>query len=596
MSKKLQAINYTSRDFASIRRDLENFTKRYYSNSYKDFNQASFGSLMLDTVAYIGDILSFYVDYQANESFLETAIEYNNVLRLCRQLGFKLNPNPSSYGILTLYIKVPASTSAQGPDLAYVPVLQAGSECTSDTGGFFTLIDDIDFRKEQNQIVVSDATATGAPTHFVIRAQGRATSGRIGRDKFTVGRFERFRRIPLSISKINNVVSIYDTQGHRYYEVDHLSQNVIYKAIRNTSATRVSVANILKPFPVARRFTVEFVDGKTYVQFGYGSDSELTTDAVTNPANLMLDMNGRDYITDVGFDPTNLLSTDKFGIAPSNTELIVSYRYNTTTDVNAPVNSITTVSRAKLVYGDETLLVTKKKARVKDSLEVVNEEQFVGSISLPTSEEVKQRTYSFFATQNRAVTAEDYKALCYAMPGKFGAVKRVSIVRDFDAYKRNLNLYVISENMSGKLTLPNTTLKNNLKNWISQYKMINDTVDILNAKIVNFGIEFEVVVDLSANKYSVINKASLALAKKFAITYDIGEPILISDAFRILNKVEGIMDVIDVKIVEKSGTSYNGDSYDFNANLSADGRRVLGQENLIFELKFPSNDIKGSIK
>ena len=108
MPKKLQPIDYTSRDFDSIRRDLENYAKRYYPDNYKDFNKASFGSLMLDTVSYIGDILSFYLDYQTNESFLETSIEYNNVVRLARQMGFKLNTSPSSYGLLTFYFQVPS--------------------------------------------------------------------------------------------------------------------------------------------------------------------------------------------------------------------------------------------------------------------------------------------------------------------------------------------------------------------------------------------------------------------------------------------------------------------------------------------------------
>lgn len=596
MSKKLEAIDYTSRDFASIRRDLENFARRYYPNTYRDFNQASFGSLMLDTVSYVGDILSFYLDYQANESFLDTAIEYNNVVRLVRQMGFKLNPNPSSYGILTLYIKIPAATGTQGPDSNYVPVLKAGSEFTADTGGYYTLIDDVDFAKEQNQMVVSDVSTTGAPTHFVVRAQGRAVSGRLGRDKISIGNFQRFRRVPLSIAKINNVVSVYDLEGHRFYEVDHLSQNVIYKAVRNTTSTRATVPNILKPFPVPRRFTVEFENGKTFMQFGYGSDSELTTNSLVDPSNLMLNMNGRDYVTDAGFDPTNLLSTDKFGIAPSNTDLIISFRYNTTTDVNSSVNSINAVSRPLIVFKEENVLTTAKRNSVVGSLQVINEEQFVGSVSLPDSDEIKQRAFSYFATQNRAVTAEDYKAICYGMPAKFGKVKRVSVVRDFDAFKRNLNLYVVSENASGKLVVPNASLKSNLKNWLAQYKMINDTIDILDAKIVNFGIEYEVAIDLSANRFNVINTASRALAKKFSHSYDIGEPVNLSDIYKTLNKVEGLLDVITVKIVEKTGASYTGDSYDFRAATSADNLRILAEENVVFELKFPNADIKGSIK
>ena len=596
MSKKLEAIDYTSRDFASIRRDLENFARRYYPNTYGDFNEASFGSLMLDTVAYVGDILSFYLDYQANESFLDSAIEYNNVVRLVRQMGLKLNPNPSSYGVVTLYIKVPASTTTQGPDTNYIPVLKASSEFTSDAGGYYTLLDDVDFAKEQNQIVVSDAGNTGAPTHFVIRAQGRAVSGRLGRDKITVGNFQRFRKIPISIARINNVVSVYDLEGHRFYEVDHLTQNVIYKAVRNTTATRATVPNILKPFPVPRRFTVEFENGKTFLQFGYGSDSELNNGSVIDPSNLMLNMNGRDYVTDTGFDPTKLLDTDKFGIAPANTDLVVSFRYNTTKDVNAPVNSINEISRGLITFKEENVLAAAKRQGVVRSLQVINEEQFVGSVSLPDSDEIKQRAYSYFATQNRAVTAEDYRAICYGMPAKFGKVKRVAIVRDFDSFKRNLNLYVVSENASGKLVPPNASLKSNLKNWLAQYKMINDTIDILDAKIVNFGIEYEAAIDMSANRFNVINSAASALASKFSHSYDIGEPINVSDIYKTLNKVEGLLDVITVRIVEKSGANYSGDSYDFRAATSADNLRILAEENVVFEMKFPNTDIKGSIK
>ena len=596
MSKKLEAIDYTSRDFASIRRDLENFARRYYPNTYGDFNEASFGSLMLDTVAYVGDILSFYLDYQANESFLDSAIEYNNVVRLVRQMGLKLNPNPSSYGVVTLYIKVPASTTTQGPDTNYIPVLKASSEFTSDAGGYYTLLDDVDFAKEQNQIVVSDAGNTGAPTHFVIRAQGRAVSGRLGRDKITVGNFQRFRKIPISIARINNVVSVYDLEGHRFYEVDHLTQNVIYKAVRNTTATRATVPNILKPFPVPRRFTVEFENGKTFLQFGYGSDSELNNGSVIDPSNLMLNMNGRDYVTDTGFDPTKLLDTDKFGIAPANTDLVVSFRYNTTKDVNAPVNSINEISRGLITFKEENVLAAAKRQGVVRSLQVINEEQFVGSVSLPDSDEIKQRAYSYFATQNRAVTAEDYRAICYGMPAKFGKVKRVAIVRDFDSFKRNLNLYVVSENASGKLVPPNASLKSNLKNWLAPYKMINDTIDILDAKIVNFGIEYEAAIDMSANRFNVINSAASALASKFSHSYDIGEPINVSDIYKTLNKVEGLLDVITVRIVEKSGANYSGDSYDFRAATSADNLRILAEENVVFEMKFPNTDIKGSIK
>tara|TARA_B100000029_G_scaffold311698_1_gene304166 strand:- start:26542 stop:28341 length:1800 start_codon:yes stop_codon:yes gene_type:complete len=599
MSKKLLPIDYTSRDFDSIRQDLENYAKRYYPNTYKDFNKASFGSLMLDTVAYIGDILSFYVDYQANESFLETAVEYNNVIRLARQMGFKLNRSPSSYGVLTFYIQIPANSNAAGPDLNYAPVLQAGAIFGSTGGGSYTLLEDVDFGQSGNQIVVGTVdTTTGNPTNFVIRAQGRAVSGRASYKEFTIGAFERFRRLDLGLTNVAEVIDCFDSEGHEYIQVNHLSQNVIYKGIRNTNtATNGTVRNVMKAIPVARRFVVEPSDTTTYLQFGYGSDSELLSNSVVDPSSLVLNMNGRDYTTDEDFDPTNLINSDKFGIAPANTTVRVGFRVNTTDDVNAGVGTINTVESTRFKFVAQSTLAAATRASIRNSLEVTNEEQFVGDISLPSSDEIRQRVYGYYATQNRAVTIEDYQAICYGMPGKFGSLKRVAIERDFSAMKRNINVYTISEDSSGKLTIPNETLKNNLKTWLLQYKMINDTVDILNAVIVNFGIKYVVALDLNADRFTVLNKANAALRAWLANNqYEIGESILITEFYKVLQKVPGIIDVIDLEIEGKEGGAYANSSFDFNGALTADGRRIEADINSVFEMKFPNIDIRGSVQ
>ena len=599
MAKKLQPIDYTSRDFDSIRRDLENYAKRYYPDTYKDFNKASFGALMLDTVSYIGDILSFYLDYQTNESFLETSIEYNNVVRLARQMGFKLNTSPSSFGLLTFYVQVPSDNNTAGPNLAYAPVLRAGSIFSSTGGGLYTLIEDVDFSVPTNQLVVGTVdSTTGNPTNFVIRAQGRAVSGRTLFKEVDIGDFQRFLRVDLETSRVAEVLSVTDSEGHEYIEVDHLSQNVIYKAIRNTNtSTNSTVRNLLKAVPVARRFVVEREGQATFLQFGYGSDSELLSNSVVDPSNLVLDLNGRDYVTDLDFDPTKLISTDKFGIAPSNTTLRIGYRVNLNNDVNAAVETISGVDRPLFRFTSQGSLAQSIRNTVISSLEVLNEEPFVGDISLPSSEEIKQRVFGFYATQNRAVTIQDYQSICYGMPAKFGSVKRAAVVRDFDEFRRNLNIYVISEDTSGKLIPANITLKNNLRNWLLQYKIVNDTIDILDAQIVNFGINYVVAIDLNANRFTVINRANAALRDYLLRNqYDIGESILITEFYKVLQKVNGVIDVIDLEIVGKSGVSYTDSSYDFESNLSADGRRIEGKDNAVFELKFPNVDIKGAIQ
>jgi len=598
MPKKLQPIDYTSRDFDSIRRDLENYAKRYYPDTYKDFNKASFGSLMLDTVSYIGDVLSFYLDYQANESFLETAVEYNNVVKLARQLGFRLDRSPSSQGVLTFYIEVPANATTVGPDLAYAPLLQQGSTFSSDGGGLYTLLEDVDFAALTNQVVPKDIdNTTNSPLNYVIRAQGRAVSGQTSYKEISIGAFEKFLKVDLNTRNVAEVLSVIDTEGHEYVEVDHLSQNVIYKAITNTNtSTNGAVRSIMKAVPVARRFVVEPAADTTFLQFGYGSDSELLSNSVVDPTNLILDMNGRTYVTDTGFDPTKLLATDKFGIAPANTTLRVAYRINTTNDVNASTDSIVFVETANFRFKSQGALSSTTRGIVQGSLEVTNDEAFTGDISLPNSEEIKQRVWGFYATQNRAVTVQDYQAICYGMPAKFGAVKRAAVIRDFDELRRNINIYVISQDTSDKLVAANQTLKNNLKTWLLQYKIINDTVDILDAVIANFGINYVVAIDLAADRFTVLSKANQALTSYLNKNqYDIGESILITDFYKVLQKVEGIIDVVDLEIVGKSGTSYSTLDYNFTKNLTPDGRRIAADGNVIFELKFPNVDIKGSI-
>jgi hypothetical protein len=601
MPKKLQPIKYTSRDFDSIRKDLENYAKRYYPDTYKDFNKASFGSLMLDTVAYVGDILSFYLDYQSNESFLNTAIEYDNVVRIAKQLGFKLDTSPSSYGQLSFYIKVPAlgTVGNPGPDISYAPVLRAGSTFSSTGGGLYSLMTDVDFSRTTNQVVVGEVdSSTGSPTSYIIRASGRAVSGRTAFKEVTVGNFQRFRRIDLGVQNVAEVLSVIDSEGHEYVEVDYLSQNIIYKALRNSNpATNDTVKNILKATPVARRFTVDRARNQTFIQFGYGSDSQLLANAVANPSNVVLDQQGRTYITDIDFDPSKLISTDKFGIAPADTTLRIGYRLNTTSDVNAGVGTITQVTRPLLHFRSQGSLSVATRQGVVNSLEVINEESFVGDISLPSSEELKQRVMGHYAAQNRAVTAQDYVSVCYGMPGKFGAVKRAAVVRDFDEFKRNLNIYVLSENTSGKLIPPNITLKSNLKNWINQYRMINDTVDILDAQVVNFVLNFTVTADINSSAATVLSRCVTALRQYLLDNpYQIGESIVFGDFYRVLNKVDGVIDVVDIGVDSVAGASYSDAYYNFHGKTSPDGRRINGTENVAFELKFPNVDIKGSVR
>ena len=232
---------------------------------------------------------------------------------------------------------------------------------------------------------------------------------------------------------------------------------------------------------------------------------------------------------------------------------------------------------------------------IKTSLEVTNEEAIVGDVSTFDTNELKIRAFNSFAAQNRAVTREDYKTIIYKMPAEYGAIKRVNVVRDQDSFKRNLNIYLISEDSAGKLTPTNSVIKENLKVWINKNKMMNDTIDILNAKILNLGIEYTIIGDLETNKYDILSNSILTLKNEYSRIAEIGEPFFISDVFDTLKKVKGVVDVVKVKIVNKSGGSYSDIVLNIDNNLSADGRYIQIPDNVIWSIKFPDVDIKGAV-
>ena len=596
---KAISVKYTSRDFGSIKAELVDYAKRYYPDTYKDFSEASFGAMMLDSVAYVGDVLSFYLDYAVNETFLDTALEYNNVIRLSRQLGYKFRGKPSTYGIITMYLLCPANATGLGPDTSYLPIVLKGSQLTSTTGDGFICTEDIDFTNASNEIIVGRVdNSTGTPTHYVVRARGGIVSGVFAEQKVAIDGFQKFRKIELNGANVAEIVEVRDGEGHQYYETDYLSQDVIYKEVPNLGVHRASVPSVLKPHSVPRRFVVERDRTRTYMIFGFGSESELKAGSVTgdliDPANVTMDLHARNYITDTSFDPTNLIKSDKFGVGPSNTTLSILYRVNTATNSNVGPDSVTQIANVRVKFANRSSLDDDIVSEVKNSFECTNEDRIVGDISIPSTEEVRRLTIDNYATQNRAVTKKDYMSLIYAMPPKFGAIARCNILQDSDSFKRNLNIYVISEDDQRKLAPANITLKNNLKVWLNDNRMINDTIDILDAKIVNVGLDFSIIPEAGSNKYDVLQRCLKALRIRYRHKHDIGEPFYIQEVYTLLNKLDGVSDVQDVNITKKIGDKYSDIGYNIESNTTPDGRFIMAPQNVVLEIKYPFEDIKGS--
>jgi len=593
--KKIVPINYTNREFEGIRRDLLGIAERLYPDSFQDFSQGSFGAMMVDAVAYIGDQMSFYLDYNVNEAFLDTAYQYDNVIRHGRTLGYKYTGRPSTYGKVAIYVLVPASSTGIGPDSSYIPTIKRGSRFTSDTGINFVLTENVDFGSPENPIVVARTdTTTGAPTYYAIKAYGNVVSGFFSRTQVEVGAYERFKAVSIGDNNIAEIISVRDSQGNEYYEVDYLSQDMIFKEATNNNFRNDNVPSILKPFLVSRKFVVERLRNRTILQFGSGKEGQ--TDVIADPSNVAMSLFGKEYISSTTFDPSRLSENDSFGVVPINTTLNVSYRVIQPVNSNIAVGSLNAVSSANLEFANPQNLDSSVLTTIRNSIEVSNEEPIVGNVTNATTSEIKRRIYDTFPTQNRAVTQADYENLAYRMPAKFGSIKRCSVQRDPSARKRNLNMYVVSEDRFGKLTTSNITIKNNLKTWLNQYRMLSDTIDILDAYIINFGIDFIVKPKANVDKFDLLEACVTQLRNKFKTQYYIGEPVNIADIYNELNKVSGVLDVSSVKLINKKGGNYSNVDFNINKNLSPDGTQLIIPKNAVAEIKFSEVDIKGKVR
>jgi phage-related baseplate assembly protein len=596
MSKqKKTPIKYTTRDFDSIKSDIVEHAKRFYPEQWKDFSQGTINSLLVDSVAYVGDVLSYYLDYQTNESFLDSAIEFNNIRKHARALGYKFAGSANSYGFVSLFCLIPSNTDGTAPDFNYMPIIKRGATFTAGSGGVFTLTEDVSFDSPDSDVVAArfDDT-TGATTYFAVKTVGQVVSGTYSRITVNLqnSAFEKFKRIRIGDSSFSEVISVVDADGNHYYEVDNLAQEVVFRETTNKQASSEGVRSILKPFVADRRFVVEQDDTGTYIQFGFGSEHS-EAEEIADPSKVFLEMHGKNYISTQTFDPAKLIGTTKLGVAPSSTTLTVVAKANTTDLSSASAGSITSIGRAKMSFPSSITLDPLKKSTVTSSLEVNNEEAIVGATERMTNEELRQRAKSYYSSQGRAVTRQDYESLIYNMPNKFGIIKRVSVVNDPSATNRRMAIYVISEDKQGRLVECNDRLKQNVKHWLSQYKSLNDVVDIFDAKIINFGIDFKVAVDPRFSNENVLSRCNAAIRNHFSNQLYIGEPIYITRLYSILSKVEGVADVKRVNVYQKTGAGYSMVRMNFKEALSQDGTFIRTPKNVIMELKNPARDIKG---
>lgn len=597
--KNVQPVDYTKTSFNEIKEELVQYIKRYYPDTYKDFKKSSFGSMMLDLVSYVGDQLHYYSDHNANEAIAAYTKDPNILIQHIQTLGGDPVVNPVGVGEIDVQVLRPADSLGVSLDTNYEVTCRAGSKFISQGGTTYTQTRDITFTEDNSQIVGYNTTADGSKIdYYVLKAKVPVISGEEKTYTVTVGNFRRFLKIEIPDPTVTEILKVVDLNKNEYFQVDHLSQNVIYRPINDPENRDPMVSSIMRPSPVPRRFIVEKTLDRTYLVFGHGSDSDLKTNSVAEPSKVLLKQAAKNYTSSPSLDPTKLLASDTLGVAPQNTTITITYRSNTAMNTNAAVGTVTQAADPVLFFTNEQKLDNAKVDFIRQNVQAYNEEPINGNISMPTTEEIKRRYLGTFGAQGRAVTKQDYVSAAYSMPPIYGSIKRAAVLRDTNDLRRNLNMFLMAEGADGKLQKPSILLKQNVKTWIDSVRMISDSVDIFDANIINFGIDFKVSLKRNVNQKAILTTIKQRIFDELStIPPEIGEPLYLTEITRIIQNIPEVVNVSvkdGVKITSLSGTNYTDYFYNVKTNTSPDNSYIYIPENSIWEIKY-IDDIKGTI-
>ncbi len=614
-----KTIKYTNKDYNSIKSKLIDFAQIYYPNTFNDFTESSPGMMFLEMVAYVGDILSFYQDSQIQELFLTYAQERENLYNLAYTLGYKPKLTSPSSVELSIFQLVP-SINVNGdykPDFSYaVTILENSSFSDSVSNTEFLTQKTIDFSASgsNNPTKISTYqinTNTNKPEYYLLEKPVMAIAGEIKTETFTIGALEKYLTLEMQESDIIEILSVKDNDGNEWFEVPYLAQDTIFEPIKNSTAYDTELSQysaetpyLLKLKKVPKRFTTRITSKNTLLlEFGAGISDKPDEEIVPNPDNVGLFTPSGLNKMDKSFDPSNVLYTKAYGEPPSDTTLTVEYIRGGGLRSNSPSNTITLASNLKLLQ--KSGLNATIKDFVRGSISSNNEEAATGGGSGDTNEDIRQKAIASFSTQQRTVTKEDYMVRCLTMPSKFGSVAKSYIVQEdrisaYNTEKSNplgLDLYVLGFNNSKHLTKLNNATKQNLATYIEQYRTLTDSITIKDAYYVNFEINFEIMALGGFNNESVILKCVTSLRKYFDIDkWNINQPILISEVRNLLSNVEGVQNIVTLEFKNLVGESlgYSPYKYDF-FGATKDDIIYPSLDPMIFELKFPNQNIKGKV-
>ena len=613
-------IKYLSKDYNSFKDQLMEFAEVYFPNNFNDFSEGNPGMMFMEMAAYVGDVLSYYTDTQLRESLLLLAQEKENLFNLAYAMGYRPKVIEASSVNLELFHLIP-STGASGdysPDFNYALQINPNSTFNSTEGSTFYISNEVDFKVSSSfdptEISIYQYDSSNNPEYYLLKKNTTAISGQVKEQTFTCGAAEAFKTFSLFDTNIISIESITDSDGNEYYEVPYLAQDTIFQQVENVGTNDPELLGfngetpfLLKIIKSSRRFVARFKsNNQLEIQFGAGNSDKADEQIIPNPDNIGLGIKDGRSKLDTAYDPSNFLMTRAYGQVPSNTTLTVKYLVGGGITSNVNANTITEADT--LLISNNPNLNGSLLNFVKTSVAVNNPEAAKGGGDGDSIEEIRENTMAQFATQQRTVTKEDYIIRTLSMPSKFGRVAKAYIVQDdqisplsneFNRIRNPLalNLYTLGYDNNKKLTNLNIATKTNLQTYLEQYRMLTDAINIKNAFVINFGLDFEITVFKNYNNNEIILNCVAELQDYFDIDkWQINQPIIKSEIENLLSSVTGVQSVESLTFINKSGTAlgYSQYKYDFEG-ATRKGVIYPALDPSIFEIKNLDSDIKGRV-
>lgn len=643
-------LKYINKDFNSFRDALIQYAQTYFPNTYKDFNTASPGTMFIEQAAYVGDVLSYYGDYQLKESLLDYAGERKNVIALANYLGYKTKPTKAAVTTIDVYQLVPSiknSSDEYIPDNTYAISLREYMQLVNSAGVHYLTTDPVDFaidtKNSPREATVYSRDDYGVPQFFLLKKSIRAIAGKIVVANFNLNAAQAFLNIPLSENNVIDVLEVRDSDNNRWYQVDYLAQDLIFSEEENTSVNDGSlfqynthVPKLLKSFITSRKFTVNTnASNVTYLQFGPGTES--LSDEIIYPSQELIGIGLRNISNlNISYDSSKLLNTNSMGQAPANITLTIKYIVGGGVLSNCATDDIKTI--VSVEFATDTSGLTPSQLAlmqtVKNSLRVTNPVAATGGADSETVDEIRQNALAYFASQNRAVTSDDYTSRIYNLPPRFGTIAKAYVVSNsnlnvninkyvsgfnYDTdqvtllndavsnYFRkvnydvsnpfSINLYVLSYDSNKNLTAINNALLYNLRKYLEKYKLLTDGINIIDGYIINFGVDFKIAVFNNYNKRDVLNTCIQKVKDFFVIDkWTFNQPINISQLELEIAKVEGVQSVVEIKFKNLNINDGNYSPHEYNLEQATLNKIIYPSlDPSVFELKYPDNDVKGAV-